>query len=120
MPRVCFTARIPRENLAVYRERHAHVWPEMLEALHETGWRDYTLHLSDDGLLVGVVDVDDFDAARAAMATRDVNTRWQAEMAALFGSDGPPDLGFSVLDCVFDLDAQRAAAHAQPGSDTAR
>ncbi len=32
-------------------------------------------------------------------------------MAELFGSDGPPDEGFVQLECVFDLDAQRAAAH---------
>ena len=110
MARVCFISRIRADQVETYRKRHAEVWPEMLQALHETGWRDYTLHLADDGLLVGVVDVDDFDAARRAMAARDVNARWQAEMAELFGSDGPPDEGFVVLDRVFDLDAQRAAA----------
>lgn len=111
MARVCFVSRIRPDRVEEYRARHAQVWPEMLRALHETGWRDYTLHLSPDGLLVGVVDVDDFDAAREAMAARDVNARWQAQMAELFGADGPPDEGFVVLECVFDLDAQLAAVH---------
>ena len=110
MARVCFISRIRPDQIETYRRRHAEVWPEMLRALHETGWRDYTLHLAPDGLLVGVVEVDDFDAARQAMAARAVNARWQAEMAELSGSDGPPDEGFVELDCVFDLDAQRAAA----------
>ncbi len=110
MARVCFISRIRPDRIDTYRQRHAEVWPEMLQALHETGWRDYTLHLAAAALLAGVVDVDDFDAAREAMAAREVNTRWQAEMAALFGSDGPPDEGFVQLECVFDLDAQRAAA----------
>ncbi|WP_182112233.1 L-rhamnose mutarotase [Actinotalea sp. JY-7876] len=110
MARVCFVSRIRPDQVAAYRRRHAEVWPEMLQALHETGWRDYTLHLAPDGLLVGVVDVDDFDAARDAMALREVNARWQAEMAELFGSDGPPDEGFVPLETVFDLDAQLAAA----------
>lgn len=109
MARVCFLSRIRPDRIDVYRARHAQVWPEMLEALRETGWRDYTLHLAPDGLLVGVVDVDDFDAAREAMAAREVNARWQAQMAELFGSDGPPDEGFVVLESVFDLDAQLAA-----------
>jgi len=107
--RVCFISRIRPDQLETYRRRHAEVWPEMLQALHETGWRDYTLHLAPDGLLVGVVDVEDFDAARDAMAAREVNAPWQAEMASLFGGDGPPDHGFVQLECVFDLDAQRAA-----------
>ena len=114
MARVCFVSRIRPDQVETYKRRHAEVWPEMLEALHETGWRDYTLHLAPDGLLVGVVDVDDFDAAREAMAAREVNTRWQAQMAELFGSDGPPDQGFVELECVFDLDAQRAAAGRAP------
>ncbi|WP_341359808.1 L-rhamnose mutarotase [Georgenia sp. M64] len=109
MARVCFVSRIRPDQVETYKARHAEVWPAMLDALHETGWRDYTLHLAPDGLLVGVVDVDDFDAAREAMAAREVNTRWQAEMAELFGTDGPPDEGFVELECVFDLDAQRAA-----------
>ena len=109
MARVCFISRIDPAHAETYRRRHAEVWPEMLDALHETGWRGYTLHLGPDGTLVGVVDVDDFDAARAAMAAREVNARWQAEMATLFASDGPPDEGFVQLECVFDLDAQRAA-----------
>lgn len=111
MARVCFISRIRPDQVETYKRRHAEVRPEMLDALHETGWRDYTLHLAPDGLLVGIVDVDDFDAARDAMAAREVNTRWQAQMAELFGSDGPPDQGFVQLECVFDLDTQRAAAH---------
>jgi L-rhamnose mutarotase len=45
------------------------------------------------------------------MALTDVNVRWQAEMATLFrGSDVPPDEGFRVLDEVFNLEGQLAAA----------
>ena len=109
MARVCFISRIRPDQIETYKQRHAQVWPQMLRALHETGWHDYTLHLAPDGLLVGVVDVDDFDAARESMAARDVNARWQAEMAELFGSDGPPDEGFVQLECVFDLEAQLAS-----------
>ena len=84
----------------------------MLAALHQAGWRDYTLHLRDDGLLVGVVTSDDRAAAQAAMAATEVNARWQAEMAPFF-ADLPgrrPDEGFHLLETVFDLDEQRRAA----------
>lgn len=106
MPRVVFVSRVRREVLQQYREAHAAVWPEMLRALRDTGWKDYTLHLSEDGVLVGVADLDDYAAAQARMAATEVNARWQAEMAKHFGSDTPPDEGMVVLEKVFDLEEQ--------------
>ena len=102
MERVCFELRVRADRLAEYRERHRAVWPEMLAALAETGWRNYSLFLRDDGLLVGYVESDDLDAARAAMARTDVNARWQAEMAPLFESGEAPE--FARLEEVFHLE----------------
>jgi L-rhamnose mutarotase len=107
--RVCFTLQVDPAHLAEYKARHANVWPEMLQALRDAGWRDYTLHLREDGLLVGTLLTDDLDSARAAMARTEVNGRWQAEMARFFrglGDDDRPDTGMQVLEEIFDLDAQ--------------
>ena len=110
--RVCFTLRVRQGRLDEYRERHAAVWPDMLEALAATGWSNYSLFLAEDGLLVGYLETDDFDAARAAMAEKDVNTRWQAEMAPFFeGTHGAnADDSFNVLTEVFNLETQLAQA----------
>jgi L-rhamnose mutarotase len=81
MERVCWTMRVRPDKLEEYKARHREVWPEMLAALRETGWGNYSLFLSGDGLLIGYLETEDFDAAQAAMAARDVNARWQAEMA---------------------------------------
>ncbi|MET4925445.1 L-rhamnose mutarotase [Streptomyces sp. PSRA5] len=106
MPRVCFLLKVRQERLAEYRERHTAVWPEMLAALGAAGWRDYSLFLRDDGLLVGYLVTDDFAAARATMAATDVNARWQAEMAPYFEAlDGAgPDDAMVQLTEVFHLD----------------
>jgi L-rhamnose mutarotase len=108
MRRVCFTLQVLPERLAEYRERHARVWPEMLAAVRDAGWHDYSLFLRSDGLLVGYLVTEDFAAARAAMEATDVNRRWQAEMAPFFVNlpGARPDLGLTVLDEVFNLDAQ--------------
>ncbi|MFI6322777.1 L-rhamnose mutarotase [Nonomuraea sp. NPDC050556] len=104
MQRVCFLLKVRSDRLEEYRARHAAVWPDMLDALRATGWRNYSLFLRDDGLLVGYLETDDFDAARAAMAATEVNARWQAEMAPFFEDlDGRPDEGMSTLDEVFHL-----------------
>ena len=57
----------------------------MLDALSATGWRNYSLFLSGDGLLVGYLETEDFEAALAGMEATGVNARWQAEMAEFFG-----------------------------------
>lgn len=104
MARVCFTLQVDPARLGEYRERHAAVWPEMLHALQDAGWRDYSLFLREDGLLVGVLDTDDFVAAQEAMAATDVNARWQAEMGEFFvGLDGRPDEAMRPLTEVFHL-----------------
>lgn len=106
MQRVCFLLRVKPDRLGEYRERHKAVWPEMLAALRETGWRNYSLFLSEDGLLVGYLETEDFDAAVAGMATREVNARWQAEMAEFFEDleTGSADSDMKPLSEVFHLD----------------
>lgn len=110
MSRYCFNLQVRPDRMNEYVERHRAVWPDMLAALAETGWRNYSLFLRADGLLVGYVEADDLQAAQAAMAATEVNARWQAEMAEFFtGIDGrAPDEGFTLLTEVFHLEDQLA------------
>jgi L-rhamnose mutarotase len=110
MHRVCFTLQVRPDRMEEYAARHAAVWPEMLHALRDTGWHDYSLFLRDDGLLVGYLMTHDLLAAQEGMARTDVNARWQAEMAEFFVDlDLPPDQGFWQLSEVFHLEDQLAA-----------
>jgi L-rhamnose mutarotase len=106
MERVCFLLKVRPERLAEYKERHKTVWADMLQALRETGWRNYSLFLRDDGLLVGYLETEDFAAALSCMASREVNERWQREMGPFFEAlDGwRPDQGMLPLTEVFHLD----------------
>jgi L-rhamnose mutarotase len=105
MQRVAFVLKVKQDQIAEYKRRHQDVWPEMLQALRETGWRNYSLFLRPDGLLFGYLETEDFEAARAGMAARAVNARWQAEMGDFFESlDGRPDEAMTPLDEVFHLD----------------
>jgi L-rhamnose mutarotase len=106
MERVGFCLQVRPERIDEYKERHRHVWPEMLDALRKTGWRNYSLFLRDDGLLFGYVEVESIEASVAAMAETEVNALWQSEMAPLFVAlgDRRPDEGFLRLEEVFHLD----------------
>jgi L-rhamnose mutarotase len=105
MQRVCFLLKVRSDRLAEYRRRHAEVWPDMLSALSSAGWHNYSLFLADDGLLVGYLETEDFDKARAAMDATEVNARWQAEMSGFFEAlDGvAPDAAMVPLGEVFHL-----------------
>ena len=111
MARYCFLLQVRPELLEQYRARHRDVWPDMLTALRDTGWRNYSIFARPDGLLVGYVEADDLVAAQNAMAATEVNERWQKDMSRYFiGLDGRgPDEGFELLDEVFNLDEQLAA-----------
>ena len=105
MERVCFLLRVRPDRLEEYKQRHRAVWPEMRDALRAAGWGNYSLFLAEDGLLVGYVEVESFEAALASMEATDVNARWQAEMAEFFtpGSGERPDTGLVRLEQVFHL-----------------
>lgn len=101
--RYCFQLQVDPSRMAEYVERHKAVWPEMQDALRATGWRNYSLFLRSDGLLIGYVEADDLKASQAAMEALDVNARWQAEMAGFFVGTTPTE-GFPLLTEVFHLE----------------
>ena len=105
MQRICFVLQVKPERLEKYKERHRTVWPEMLKALRETGWTNYSLFLRGDGLLVGYLETPDFDRARAEMAKLEVNKRWQREMVDFFVQEDriSPDQAAEPMEEIFHL-----------------
>jgi L-rhamnose mutarotase len=93
--------------LEEYKAKHREVWPEMIRALRDSGWTNYSLFLRPDGLLVGYLETPDFEQALAEMKRRDVNQRWQREMAPFFtphNSSGP-DQSMVPIEEVFHMDS---------------
>jgi len=111
MERVCFQLQVRPDRMDEYRVRHARVWPDMLRALHDAGWHNYSLFLRDDGLLIGYFETPSLVDAVAQMQQQPVNERWQTEMAEFFEELGgaAPDTGFLRLSEVFHLEDQLAA-----------
>lgn len=116
MQRVCFQLQVRPDRIEEYAARHTAVWPEMLRALAEHGWHNYSLFLGDDGLLIGYVETPSLEAAVAGMAATEVNSLWQAEMAGFFEDLGEarPDTGFVQLREVFHLEDQLRRLDATP------
>ena len=105
MERVCFLLKVKPDRLAEYKQHHKAIWPDMLEALRETGWHNYSIFLREDGLLVGYLETPNYQKALAGMAQREVNLRWQREMAPFFENlEGQrPDESSLLLEEIFHL-----------------
>lgn len=107
LERVCFTLQIKEGMVEEYLEAHEEVWPEMLEALRESGWHNYSLFVRRrDGLVIGYLETADFNAALLAVSEREVNDRWQTSMAKYFeiAEGQTPDDAVLRLDEYFHLD----------------
>ena len=106
MQRVCFLLQVKKDRLAEYKVKHEAVWPEMLQALRQTGWHNYSLFLRDDGLLIGYLETPDFEKAVAGMQDYEVNRRWQTMMAPFFENTqgAKADEAMRSLPEVFHLD----------------
>ena len=94
MQRVCFLLKVRPDRLDEYRERHAAVWPEMLDALR--GHRlAQLLALPARGRAARRLPGDrGLRRGPGGMEATEVNARWQAEMAPFFEDlDGRPDEG---------------------------
>ncbi|GAB2665265.1 L-rhamnose mutarotase [Nocardia goodfellowii] len=107
LERVCFLLTLRPDRVDDYLAAHATVWPEMLDALRQAGWSNYSLFLRpEDGLVVGYLETDDFERAVSAMASTEVNARWQRSMAEYFQAPAGarPDTSMRRLTEYFHLD----------------
>jgi len=112
--RVCFQLQVDPARLDEYRERHAAVWPDMLRAIADSGRRNYSLFLREDGLLIGYYETDDDEASQRALEADPRTAAWEADMAPFFLSldGGRPDQGAPRLAQVFHLEDQLATLDA--------
>ena len=105
MKRVGFQFKVRQDRLVEYKEHHKNVWLEMLEALRETGWHNYSLFMRADGLIFGYFETNEnLQAAQAKMAEKEINTRWQEFMSPFIDSNARPDETFIELEEYFHLD----------------
>jgi len=106
--RVAFRLQVRPELLDEYRAVHSPVRREMLDVIAASGRRNYSLFLDEtDGTLFGYYEVDDDEAAQAHLATSDVATQWEAEMARFFiSTEGRADQAARRLPEVFNLTDQ--------------
>ncbi len=79
-----------------YKRRHDEIWPEMLEALRESGIRNYSIF--KHGLtLFGYFETDDLEATIAFLGENEVNRRWGEYMRPIMKIEVDENTGFAFL-----------------------
>ena len=111
LTRVAFQLQVRPELIDEYVSRHTPVRAEMLAEIAASGRRNYSLFLADGGRLVGYYETEDDAASRAYLASSEIASRWEAEMAHFFVDiAGRVDQVAVPLTEIFHLSDQLAAS----------
>jgi L-rhamnose mutarotase len=85
MKHVGFILKVKESMIEDYKKVHANVWPEMLEALSNSGWHNYSRFMKQDGTLFGYFETpDSLQTAVEKMSQKEVNAKWQTMMSPYF------------------------------------
>jgi L-rhamnose mutarotase len=80
MQRGCSILRIKKDRIQEYLTAHQ-VWPEMVQAIHDSGIRNYSLFLTKDGMAIEYLEADNIEESLRKCSQTDVSRRWQQNMA---------------------------------------
>jgi L-rhamnose mutarotase len=83
MERLCHTFQVVPGREEEYVRRHVEIWPEMVEAMKDAGFADYTLFRRGTEVVAVCECHPDVATCFARFAERDVGERWQASMQGL-------------------------------------
>ncbi len=76
MERVCFTFELRPGTEAEYKRRHDEIWPELVEAIRDAGFRNYSLFRRGTQVIGYVECHPDAATAFEKIGATEVNTRW--------------------------------------------
>jgi len=74
--RACFTFEIRASTEAEYKRRHDEIWPELVDAIKEAGFANYSLFRRGLTIIAYVECHPDAATAFAKIGATDVNARW--------------------------------------------
>ena len=79
-----------------YKKRHEEIWPEMIDMLHASGVRNYSIFRN--GLtLLGYFETENLDQTIAAINASDVNRRWGEYMSPIMKIEVDSQRNFPFL-----------------------
>lgn len=104
MERLCYTFDLAPGMEHEYERRHTEVWPEMLAALREAGFSNYSLFRRGREVIAYAECEPTVEAAMAHLEATDVNARWSTYIRSIMTRTVDADGKFFTVDEIWHLD----------------
>ena len=76
MERLCFTFEIRPGTEAEYKKRHDEIWPELVDAIKDAGFANYSLFRRGTQIVAYAECHPDVESAFAKLGPAEVSARW--------------------------------------------
>lgn len=108
MERLCHAFEIVAGTEAEYERMHAEIWPELAAAIHDAGYRDYTLYRRGTSVICVTECHPDIETVQQLMIDRHqkVVDRWNVAMAPFIESMVDDEGNLFRYDLCWHLDPQ--------------
>jgi L-rhamnose mutarotase len=104
MERVCFTFEIRPGTEDEYKKRHDEIWPELVDAIKDAGFANYSLFRRGTTIVAYVECEPDAATAFAKLGPTEVNARWAKWFEDVIVSLTDENGQLYTLDEVWHLD----------------
>ncbi len=105
MERMAWKGKIKSGCRQIYIERHAHIWPEMVEILKQAGIRNYSIFANGDELFGYYECENGVEFAERVQAQSEIVARWNVYMKDILELEMDPKTGAQPkMEQVFRLD----------------
>lgn len=104
MERICFKFAIYPGQEAEYKRRHDEIWPELVEAIQASGFKNYSLFRKGQEVVAYVECHPDVTTAFKALSGSEANDRWSKWFEDVIVSLTDEDGNLFRLDEVWHLD----------------
>ena len=84
MSRYGMLNKIKKDKIEEYRKAHEKIWPEMLKALSDSGFKNYSIFTRNDGTLFSYFEHKNLSEGMKMLFEKEVNTKWQKYMDNYF------------------------------------
>jgi L-rhamnose mutarotase len=104
MEQLAFKMQLDAGQAEEYRRRHDAIWPELAQALHDAGVRDYSIFLDPETHMLFAVLRRTADHALDDLPRQEVMQRWWRHMADLMRTNADGSPWQRALEPMFHLD----------------
>jgi L-rhamnose mutarotase len=102
--RLCYTFELRAGMEAEYERRHAEIWPELVAAIRDAGFSNYSLFRRGTEVIAYAECEPTIEAAIAKLERTEINGRWSTYIRALMTRAVDDEGRFFTVDEIWHLD----------------